>query len=148
MKKKVKKIFISIFAFVLISAVIYLGIAAVLILTSKTNKPCPDRRGLSFEGMPRDFSHLPKLRSYEARDGTQLAYRHYSADSDKIVVLIHGSSGHSSCWLVVGGHCSGGGLAIRFAGTLSKIQRADNEASFRRLGKLLGRPFRWAGYVK
>jgi alpha-beta hydrolase superfamily lysophospholipase len=47
-----------------------------------------------------DFSDLPKLSRFTARDGTQLAYRSYApataAPSQGSVVLIHGSSATSS----------------------------------------------------
>lgn len=40
-----------------------------------------------------DFSDLPPVATYEARDGTALGYRAYEGGSDQVVVLIHGSSG-------------------------------------------------------
>ena len=47
-----------------------------------------------------DFSSLPRLSKFTARDGTELAYRSYapatSAPSEGSVVLIHGSSATSS----------------------------------------------------
>ena len=47
-----------------------------------------------------DFSDLPQLSSFTARDGTELAYRSYapatSVPSEGSVVLIHGSSATSS----------------------------------------------------
>jgi alpha-beta hydrolase superfamily lysophospholipase len=43
-----------------------------------------------------DFSGVPQLSQYLARDGTQLAYRAYlTRDATQKVVLIHGSSGSS-----------------------------------------------------
>ena len=47
-----------------------------------------------------DFSDLPALRRYTARDGTALAYRHYrpragQSENRGTVVLIHGSSARS-----------------------------------------------------
>ena len=155
--------------------VIYLGIAAVLILTGKPKKPDLAQHGLAFDELFFDYSNLPELQSFTARDGTQLVYRHYPAESDKIVILLHGSGWHSRYFLplaefisseslaqvytpdlrghglspkrrgdvdyigqfeddladliaiiqkdnpkailIVGGHSSGGGLAIRFAGS-------------------------------
>ncbi|MFD0673766.1 alpha/beta hydrolase [Cohnella sp. GCM10027633] len=35
---------------------------------------------------------LPPIETYEARDGRSLCYRHYRADSDKLVILLHGIS--------------------------------------------------------
>ncbi len=175
MKKVISKVFKFVFIFVLISAVIYFGIIAVLILTGKPKKQDPAQRGLAFDELFFDYSSLPELKSFTARDGTQLAYRHYPAESDKIVILLHGAGWHSryflplaefisseglaqvytpdlrghglspkrrgdvdyigqfedgladliamiqkdnpNSMLVIGGHSSGGGLAIRFAGS-------------------------------
>jgi non-heme chloroperoxidase len=39
-----------------------------------------------------DFSDLPAVRNYAARDGTALGYRAYEGDGAQTVVLIHGSS--------------------------------------------------------
>jgi len=35
---------------------------------------------------------LPPIQTYEARDGKSLCYRRYEADSDKLVILLHGIS--------------------------------------------------------
>ena len=42
-----------------------------------------------------DQSDLPPISRYLARDNVELAYRAYPASSDKIAILIHGSSGSS-----------------------------------------------------
>ena len=42
-----------------------------------------------------DFSDLPPVTHYLARDGAQLAYRRYAGDPDRQVVLVHGSAGSS-----------------------------------------------------
>jgi len=84
MKKLIAKVFKFAFSFVLISAVIYFVIVAVLMLTGKPKKPDLAQRGPAFDELFFDYSSLPELKSFTARDGTQLAYRHYSAESDKI----------------------------------------------------------------
>ena len=175
MKKITSKVFKFAFSFVLISAVIYIGIIAVLILTGKPEKQDPSQNDLTFDELFFDYSSLPELKSFTARNGTPLAYRHYSSDSDRIVILLHGAGWHSRYFLplaefisseglaqvytpdlrghgltperrgdvdyvdqleddladliaiirkdnpesmlIVGGHSSGGGLAIRFAGS-------------------------------
>jgi pimeloyl-ACP methyl ester carboxylesterase len=46
-----------------------------------------------------DYSALPALRHYTARDGATLAWRHYAPaapESGRRVVLVHGSAGHSA----------------------------------------------------
>jgi len=171
----VKKIALVISIPVLISAVIYFAIAAVLIISGKPKKPTPEQGGLVFKELFVDYKSIPQLRTFPARDGAQLAYRHYPAQSDKVIVLLHGSGWHSQYFLplaefisseglaqvytpdlrghgstperrgdvdyigqladdladfismtrrdnpkvmlIVGGHSSGGGLAIRFAGS-------------------------------
>jgi acetyl esterase/lipase len=45
-----------------------------------------------------DFATLPKPVRWQARDGTELAYRHYPAHTpaaDRIAIVVHGSSGSS-----------------------------------------------------
>jgi alpha-beta hydrolase superfamily lysophospholipase len=45
-----------------------------------------------------DFGGLPDLSRFQARDGTELAYRHYSARmpaTERIAIVVHGSSGSS-----------------------------------------------------
>jgi len=171
----VKKIALVISIPVLISAVIYFAIAAVLIISGKPKKPTPEQGGLVFKELFVDYKSIPQLRTFPARDGAQLAYRHYPAQSDKVIILLHGSGWHSQYFLplaefisseglaqvytpdlrghgatperrgdidyigqladdladfismtrrdnpkvmlIVGGHSSGGGLAIRFAGS-------------------------------
>lgn len=43
-----------------------------------------------------DFSDLPGLQTYPARDGVALGYRLYKGDGGQVVVLIHGSSDDGS----------------------------------------------------
>jgi alpha-beta hydrolase superfamily lysophospholipase len=45
-----------------------------------------------------DFKTLPDVTRFQARDGTELAFRHYAAHipaTDRIAVVVHGSSGSS-----------------------------------------------------
>ena len=111
MKKIFSKVFRFVFTFVIISAVIYFGIIAVLILTGKPKKQNPSQCDLAFDELFFDYSNLPELKSFTARDGTQLAYRHYSSDSDKIVILLHGAGWHSRYFLPLAGFISSEGLA-------------------------------------
>ena len=106
-----KKIISKIFKFVLISVVVYFGIVVVLILTGKPKEPNLAQHGLAFDELFFDYSNLPKLKSYTARDGTQLAYRHYPADSEKILILLHGAGWHSRYFLPLSEFISSEGLA-------------------------------------
>ncbi len=58
----------------------------------------PELSSLSQAASAVDRSTMPGLDRFSARDGTNLAYRHYPARgtaSDKIAILVHGSSGSS-----------------------------------------------------
>ena len=164
--------------FALISLTIYLVIAVVLILT---DRPVPrtvsENGSIAFDALTTvDYTHLPELRPYTARDDTTLYYRLYESSftTNKVLVLLHGSGWHSMQFyplavfirdndlahvitpdlrghgfeteqrgdvdyigqleddladliamakrqfpgavVIVGGHSSGGGLAVRFAG--------------------------------
>jgi alpha-beta hydrolase superfamily lysophospholipase len=131
--------------------------------------------GLHFDELRINYSGIPDLLEFPARDGTRLPYRHYPAQSDVHLVLLHGSgyqsrylfvlareisaqdaahvytpdlrghgvsptrrgdidyidqleddlfdlvahikASHPDAKLVLGGHSSGGGLALRFGGS-------------------------------
>ena len=99
----------KIFIFFLISAVIYFGIAIVLIFGVKTKKPV--KSGLIFSELFFDYTNLPKLDSFTARDGSSLNYRYYPSQSNKIIILIHGSGWHSRYFLPLAQFLSSEGLA-------------------------------------
>jgi alpha-beta hydrolase superfamily lysophospholipase len=76
--------------------------AAALLVTAMVATPLPqppELRSISETARAVDRSTMPPLERLSARDGTQLAYRHYparGAAGDKIAILIHGSSGSST----------------------------------------------------
>jgi non-heme chloroperoxidase len=173
--QKMNRIAWSVIIIVFVSLVIYFGMAAFLIMSSRPKKPAPDRGSLAFRELFISYKNMPYLKTYVARDGKQLAYRHYPARPDKVIILLHGSGWHSQYFLplaefisseglaqvytpdlrghgpaperrgdvdyidqleddladfiamvrrdnpkamlIIGGHSSGGGLAIRFAGS-------------------------------
>ena len=169
----------------IISIVIYLGIAFGLSYfggpkPEAVNQEGAEKRGdvvnsgINFSEMMLDYAGMPSLQSYGTRGQGQLQYRYYSSDSDKVLILLHGSGWHSQQFyplakfiseqglaqvytpdlrghgvnpqrrgdidyigqfeddladlilgikqdspksdIIMGGHSSGGGLAIRFAG--------------------------------
>jgi alpha-beta hydrolase superfamily lysophospholipase len=76
--------------------------AATLVLTAMLATPLvrlPELTSVSQAARAVDRSTMPPLERYSARDGTELAYRHYparGAASEKIAILVHGSSGSSA----------------------------------------------------
>ncbi len=76
--------------------------AAALLLTAMVATPLsrpPELRSISETARAVDRSTMPPLSRFAARDGTDLAYRHYPArgtPGGKIAILIHGSSGSSA----------------------------------------------------
>src|SRR5262245_19574699 len=75
------------------------GLALVLIAMIANPLVRPQElRSISATARSVDRSTMPPLSRFAARDGTDLAYRHYPArgvPSGKIAILVHGSSGSS-----------------------------------------------------
>jgi pimeloyl-ACP methyl ester carboxylesterase len=75
--------------------------AASLVLAAMIAAPLarlPELTSVSKAARAVDRSAMPPLERFSARDGTQLAYRHYPARgpaSGKVAILVHGSSGSS-----------------------------------------------------
>ena len=87
-----------------ITAVTALALVGLLVLTlaamiaAPLTAP-PQLESISTTARAVDRSDMPELQRFQARDGTVLGYRHYpptAATSDRIAILIHGSSGSSS----------------------------------------------------
>ena len=106
-----QEILLKILNFSIISIAIYFGITAVLILGIKPTKPIPDECSLTFNELFFDYSNLPELKTFAARDGKQLGYRHYPSESDKVIILLHGSGWHSRYFLPLAEFISAEGLA-------------------------------------
>src|SRR5262249_25948359 len=59
----------------------------------------PELSSISQTARNVDRSNMPPLERFAARDGTQLAYRHYPARGQatgRVAILVHGSSGSSA----------------------------------------------------
>lgn len=75
--------------------------AVVLLLAAMIATPLvrlPELHSVSETARAVDRSTMPPLSRFSARDGTQLAYRHYparGAANGKVAILVHGSSGSS-----------------------------------------------------
>ena len=103
--------FLKILNFIFISVLIQFSIATVLILFGKGKKPTSDEGGLDFSELFFDYTNLPQLQTFTARDGKELAYRHYPAQSDTVIILVHGSGWHSQYFLTLAEFISSQGLA-------------------------------------
>jgi len=71
------------------------------ILVSKPKSP-PVMQSIHEQVKKMDYSDLPPVSYFTARDGTRLAYRLYSGNSDKVAILLHGSSGSSTAMHALG----------------------------------------------
>ena len=78
-------------------AVGVLSVVVLAMLAKPLQRP-PELRSISETVRAVDRSTMPALQRFSARDGTELAYRHYPARgtiSGRIAILVHGSSGSS-----------------------------------------------------
>ena len=94
-----------------ISFSVYFAIAALLIGFGVGDVPNSHDDRISFSELFFDYSGLPELKSFTARDGIQLGYRHYPAESDRVVILLHGAGWHSQYFLPLASFISSEGLA-------------------------------------
>ncbi|MDS1270686.1 alpha/beta hydrolase [Lipingzhangella sp. LS1_29] len=95
-KKAIKPLIVAL----LVSLVVLCGAALVLATLVPAQEPRGDLDNLDFTELATDSAPPPETRSYTARDGTELSYRHYPAqadatEADTAVVLLHGSAYHS-----------------------------------------------------
>lgn len=94
--------------FILISFFIQIVIASILTLIKKPTTQKKADSKLSFNELFFDYSDLPKLKNYTARDNATLNYREYKSDvpTNKAIILIHGSGWHSQYFLPLAKHIS------------------------------------------
>ncbi len=98
---------------VLVWGLALIGLAALVLaalIATPIRRP-PELASISQTAGAVDRSDMPGLERFSARDGTELAYRHYPARapaSGQIAVVIHGSSGSSAAV-----HALAKGLAAR-----------------------------------
>ena len=87
---------------VLIASAVLLAIASLPIaivaclLIFGTEKPPQPLSSVTNPFANMDYSGLPAIERYRARDGVSLSYRTYPAGENEVAVLIHGSAGSSS----------------------------------------------------
>jgi non-heme chloroperoxidase len=80
----------SLWVFVGLIVLVLGGLGAVLAFDAPVQPPPLASVSEPFAHV--DFSDLPAIRTYPARDGTKLGYRVYDGGGTQAVVLIHGSS--------------------------------------------------------
>jgi len=102
---------LKILTFILTSVGIYLALSTVLIVIGTPKKRISPQKSLAFNELRLDYSRLPKIQRFQARDGTPLSYRHYVSQSNQIVILLHGSGWHSQYFLPLAGFLSSQGVA-------------------------------------
>ena len=91
--------------YLLLGIIIVMAAALIAAITLASPKAPPMMESIAapFRGM--NFTSLPPVRHYRARDGAQLAYRAYPADhSRQTVVLVHGSSASGSSLHALAGY--------------------------------------------
>ncbi len=98
---------------ILLLSLAFVGLAGLVLagmIATPIRRP-PELASISATAGAVDRSDMPGLERFHARDGTELAYRHYRARaplSGQVAVVIHGSSGSS-----VAVHALAKGLAAR-----------------------------------
>jgi non-heme chloroperoxidase len=96
---------------VIIFAAIYFAIATFLVISGGQRKSTAGKDHLAFGELRIDYKGLPQLKTYTARDGKQLSYRFYPAQSNRVIILLHGSGWHSQYFLPLSKFISSAGLA-------------------------------------
>ena len=89
----------------------------------------PELTSISTTARAVERRDLPPLARFHARDGTELAYRHYAAappSTGQVAVVVHGSSGSS-----IGVHALAKGLAARGVETFAPDTRGHGASGSR-----------------
>lgn len=97
-----------------ISTGIFAAVLAGLVFFSTTEEPSGNMESFAFSEVKESGPDLPELSFYKGADGERLAYRSYqSEESERIVIMLHGSGYHSRYL-----HPLAEGLAAREAATV------------------------------
>ncbi len=108
-----------------------IGLAGLVLagLVAQPVRRPPELTSISQTASAVDRSTMPPLERFGARDGTELAYRHYPARSQstgKVAILVHGSSGSS-----VAVHALADALAARGIATYAPDIRGHGASGMR-----------------
>lgn len=115
---------------ILISGAVYLGLALAMVLMGRPGRKQGYPPAQSFQDLFIDYRDLPPLETFEALDGTTLDYRYYPSDSDKTLILLHGSGWHSRYFLPLARALAASGAARVYTPDLrghgrSPVRRGD-----------------------
>ena len=86
----------SLIALASLAVIAVAGLAGAIAFGTKAAPPPLASLGAGSVAIGRELADLPPALRFTARDGTALAYRAYPASPDRIVIIIHGSSGSSA----------------------------------------------------
>jgi non-heme chloroperoxidase len=86
-----RKMLWALAALIVVVVVVVVGAVGGVLALDAPQRP-PPLASVSAPFKDVDFSDLPAIQTYPARDGTKLGYRVYERSSAQAVVLIHGSS--------------------------------------------------------
>lgn len=70
-------------------------LAGMIAFSAPTNPPPVPTLQAAAAVLVKNLADLPKFENFPARDGTRIAFRSYAGSPDRVVVLVHGSSGSS-----------------------------------------------------
>jgi alpha-beta hydrolase superfamily lysophospholipase len=107
--------------------------AAALLLTALIAAPLvrpPELQSISAARRTVDFSGLPAIERFQARDGTWLGYRHYPVNgppTGRTAIVVHGSSGSSGSTI----HALSMGLAARGVESFAVDMRGHGSSGMR-----------------
>lgn len=90
-----KKIALIVSGVLLAFALLPIAIVAYLLIFG-TSKPPQPLSSVTNPFAAMNYSGLPSIERYRARDGAALSYRTYTAGEREVAILIHGSAGSSS----------------------------------------------------
>jgi alpha-beta hydrolase superfamily lysophospholipase len=95
-------------------ALAVIGLASLVLagMVAWAPRQPPELTSISDSRKSVDFSSLPAIERFQARDGTALGFRHYPAAnpaSGRVAIVIHGSSGSSATTI----HALSAALAVR-----------------------------------
>ncbi len=85
-------------------------LAGMIAFSAPTNPPPVPTLQAAAGVLVKNLADLPKAENFPARDGTTIAFRSYAGSPDRVVVLVHGSSGSSILMHLIGRELAKAGI--------------------------------------